>query len=153
MFFLLRMAFWLTIVLALLPAGGSQPVNSAPQIDAAAAVIAAGAAVSDVTSFCDRQPGACKVGAQAAAALGQRAQAGAGMVYDFINDRMISDRTARSETGSVPAAKLASTPKPVPVLMGSQSTLTPVDLEPAWQGSGPRQDNVPLPRPRTRRPA
>ncbi len=153
MFFLLRTAFWLTVVLALLPAGGSQPSVSGPQIDAAEAVIAAGATVSDVTSFCDRQPGACKVGAQAAAAIGQRAQAGAGMVYDFISDRMTVDQTARSETGSVPAAKAVSMPRPVPVLAGSQSTLTPVDLEPAWQGSRPRQDNVPLPRPRTRRPA
>ena len=150
MFFLLRMAFWLTIVLALLPAGASQPSSSASQIDAADAVVAAGAAVADVTGFCDRQPGACKVGAQAAVAIGQRAQAGASMVYDFIHERM-----ARSETGSVPETKAtpASVQRPVPVLAGSQSTLAPSDLEPAWQGSRSRQENVPLPRPRTRQPA
>ena len=96
--FLLRMAFWLTLVLALLPTGSSQPQAhaSAPQIDAADAVVAAGAAVSDMSGFCDRQPEACKVGAQAAVVIGQRAQAGASMVYDFIQERM-----ARSETGSV----------------------------------------------------
>lgn len=151
MFFLLRMAFWLTIVLALLPTGSSQPQASAPQIDAADAVVAAGAAVSDVSGFCDRQPEACKVGAQAAVAIGQRAQAGASMVYDFIHERM-----ARNETGSVSEAKAVpasmSRPEPArrvaPPFPGSQTTLKPADLEPAWQGTAQRKESVPLPRPR-----
>lgn len=150
MFFLLRMAFWLTVVLALLPTGSSQPKAGTPQVDAVDAVIAAGAAVSDVGGFCDRQPEACKVGAQAAVAIGQRAQAGAVMVYDFIHERM-----ARGETGSVPEAKVVPaaltqatakrTPPPFP---GSQTTLKASDLEPTWQGAGKRQESVPLPRPR-----
>jgi hypothetical protein len=139
MFFLLRMAFWLTIVLAVLPTGSSQPQASAnmPQIDAVDTLVAAGAAESDVSGFCDRQPEACKVGVQAAAVIGQRAQAGAGMVYDFIQERM-----SKSETGSVGT---------VPSQPGSLSTLRPSDLEPAWQAAGPRQEAVPLPRPRPKR--
>lgn len=159
MFFLLRMGFWLTLVLALLPTGSSQPQAhaNAPQIDAADAVIAAGAAVSDVTGFCDRQPEACKVGAQAAVVIGQRAQAGASMVYDFFQERM-----SRGETGSVgetrPEPRLvnASMTRPLPAQAGSQSTLKPADLEPAWQGSAPqsmpRKEFVPLPRPRAKQP-
>jgi hypothetical protein len=150
MFFLLRMAFWLTIVLALLPTGSSQPLAhaNAPQIDASDAVVAAGAAVSDMSGFCDRQPGACKVGAQAAVAIGQRAQAGATMVYDFIQERM-----ARGETGSVPDARPARmSSNTVPSHPDSQTTLKPADLAPVWQGSGPRKESVPLPRPRAKQP-
>ena len=105
MFFLLRVAFWLTIVLALLPSGGTQQSAQA-KVGPTEAVVAAGAAVSDMSSFCDRQPGACVVGAQTAVAIGQRAQAGARMVYEFF-----SDHAARgNETGSVTKAK--SEPKP-----------------------------------------
>jgi hypothetical protein len=154
MFFLLRMAFWLTIVLALLPTGSSQQQAhaSTPQIDAADAVIAAGAAVSDMSGFCDRQPEACKVGAQAAVVIGQRAQAGASMVYDFIQERMARQET---QTGSVNEAKVvraSMTRQQAPAHPGSQSTLKPADLEPSWQGSMPRKETVPLPRPRAKHP-
>jgi hypothetical protein len=139
MFFLLRVAFWLTIVLAILPSGSSKPVTG--NVGATEAVVAAGAAVSDVTGFCGRQPDACAVGAQAAVAIGHRAQAGAKMVYEFISDQM-----ARSETGSVPETKTAA--RAVSAAPDSQSTLKPSDLEPAWQGPVERTDMVPLPRPR-----
>jgi hypothetical protein len=151
MFFLLRVAFWLTIVLALLPTGSSQPQASgnAPQFDAADAVTAAGAAVSDMSGFCERQPDACKVGAQAAVAIGQRAQAGASMVYDFIQERMSRhEATSTVEMKAVPA----SMTRAVPAQPGSQSTLKPADLEPAWQGSMLRKESVPLPRPRSKHP-
>jgi hypothetical protein len=140
MFFLLRVAFWLTIVLVLLPSGSSKPVAITTNVGATEAMVAAGAAVSDVTSFCDRQPSACAVGAQAAVTIGQRAQAGAKMVYEFISDQM-----ARSETGSVPESKSTRT---VPASPGSQTTLKASDLEPAWQGPPGHSDVVPLPRPR-----
>ena len=100
MFFLLRVAFWLTIVLALLPSGGAQQSAQA-KVGPTEAVVAAGAAVSDMSSFCDRQPEACVVGAQAAVAIGQRAQAGAKMVYEFFNDHA----SHGSETGSVTKPK------------------------------------------------
>ena len=156
MFFLLRMAFWLTIVLALLPTGSSQPQAraNAPQIDATNAVVAAGAAVSDMSGFCERQPEACKVGAQAAVAIGQRAQAGAAMMYDFIHERVARQDLARNEAGSVPEGKVVpvSMSRQPPSHPGSQSTLKPADLEPAWQGSMPRKESVPLPRPRAKHP-
>ena len=65
MFFLLRMAFWLTLVLALLPTGSSQPAKG-PPLHASDAVTAATAAVSDMSNFCTRQAEACEVGTQAA---------------------------------------------------------------------------------------
>jgi hypothetical protein len=144
MFFLLRMAFWLTLVLALLPTGKSQPTNG-PQITATDAVVAAGATVSDMSHFCERQTEACAVSAQAASFIGQRAQAGAKMVFDFIGEQM-----ARNETGSVPEAKpVPVSAHAVPASPGSQTTLRPDDLAPAWQGPAPRREARP---PRDHRP-
>ena len=147
MFFLLRVAFWLTIVLVLLPSGKSEPGTHGAKVGATDAVVAASAAVSDMSGFCERQAQACEVGAQAAVAIGQRAQAGARMVYEFINDRMTKDHAARGTTGSVTADKVV-TVRAVPTFAGSQTTLTPTDLEPDWQGPPARVDAVPLPRPR-----
>jgi len=145
MFFLLRVAFWLTLALALLPAVSSQQSTPAPQVAAADAVGAAGAAVSDMSNFCDRQAEACVVGAQAAVAIGQRAQAGAKMVYDFIQDRV-----ANGETGSVPERN-ATDGKSVPVSKGSQTTLKPADLGPAWRN--PNAGKEAQPRKEQKRPA
>src|SRR5512144_3312402 len=90
--FLLRMAFWLTVILALLPSGGSQPT---PKINVSAvdAMSAAKATVTDMRSFCERQPDACSVGSQAAVGIGQRAQAGAKMLYEYLNDHLGSQDT------------------------------------------------------------
>ena len=134
MFFLLRMAFWMSVVLVLLPSGGSQRTATAPssELGAMETLSAASATVSDMSRFCARQPDACAVGSQAAAALGQRAQAGAKMVYDFI-----SERAAPHETGSVTikadASGRAAPPKP------SQDTLTRRRPRPRMAGSASRK--------------
>src|SRR5262245_55510689 len=95
--FLLKAAFWLTMVVLFLPAGETTK-SSAPQVGASEAIAAAGAAVSDARQFCSRQPEVCVVGAQAATVLGQKAQNGAKMLYEFLSDRL-----APNETGSISA--------------------------------------------------
>ncbi len=133
MFFLLRVAFWLSIVLVLLPSGTA---SKAPQKEASVGAVetltAAGAAVSDMTQFCDRQPDACDVGAQAAVAFGQRAQAGARMVFDFINEKMV-----QNDTGSIKPTQVSTAPG-----KHSQHTLRASDLQPSWR--------APTTRPQTR---
>jgi len=118
MFFLLRAAFWLTIVLALLPTGSSQPTAHGPQIGEALSAV--GAAIADVRHFCIRQPEACEVGTQTAAMIGQRAQAGAKLLIDLFNER-----NAPNATGSIGSTKIEPTAKPAP--SAAQSTLTPSD--------------------------
>lgn len=124
MFFLLRVAFWLGIVLILLPSGDYQPKTASPSIGAADAIGAATAAVSDMSGFCQRQPDACEVGGQAAVALGQRAQAGARLLFDVIQDRM-----APAQTGSVKGK--------VP---NSQDTLTQSERQMEWHAPLPPRD-------------
>jgi hypothetical protein len=87
MFFLLRMAFWLGLVLVLLPREKTPDSDKGPQINAQEAVQAATAAVSDMSQFCKRQPQACDVGGQAATVIGHRAAEGARKVYQMITDK------------------------------------------------------------------
>ena len=130
--FLLRMAFWLTVILALLPSGGSQPT---PKVNVSAidAMSAAKATVTDVQSFCDRQRDACTLGSQAAVAIGQRAQAGAKMVYEYLNQHLGSHGAGAADGASAEAA-------PLPLARPSQHTLSPNDLAPAWHPPPARKE-------------
>ena len=94
MFFLMRMAFWLGLVLILLPTGSSQP-NPASEVGASDAISAASATVGDLRQFCTRQPDACTVGSQVATTLGYKAQAGAKMLYDFLTEALAPRIPAR----------------------------------------------------------
>jgi hypothetical protein len=94
MMFLFKAAFWLGLVLVLLPTGSKQQAVDEPQINAAEAATAATAAVADLSQFCTRRPETCAVGSTVASVLAQRAQAGAVMVYEYITERRdaISDK-------------------------------------------------------------
>ncbi len=89
----------------------------------------AGAAVSDVRGFCDRQPDACVVGGKVAVALGHKAEAGARTIYEFITTKLEREigarRKSRRQTGPGFAAGTAN------------GTLTPADMAPAWHAPVP----------------
>src|SRR5262249_34105072 len=124
--FLLRMAFWLIVILALLPSGGSQPTPHFA-VSAIEAMVAAQATVPDIGPFFERQPAACTVGSQAAVAIGHRAQAGAKMLYEYFNEHIGSH-----DTGT-PANAGAGKTVPLPTARPLQHTLSPADLAPAWR--------------------
>jgi hypothetical protein len=134
------MTFWLSVVLVLLPSGGSQQrTANAPsaELGTMETLSAASATMSDMRQFCTRQPDACAVGSQAAVAIGQRAQAGAKMVYDFI-----SERAGPHETGSVTTKPRQAASQAAPAAK-SQDTLTAADLVPAWRGQRRESHNKP----------
>ena len=124
--FLFRLGFWLTVILVCLPSGGSQ-TPSKINISAGEAISAATSAMSDLTQFCGRQSDACVVGSQVAAALGQRAQAGAKMLYEYLNEHV-----GPHETGT--AVDASGKAVPVPPSKPSQNTLVTPDRIPAWRG-------------------
>jgi hypothetical protein len=97
MFFLLRMVFWLGLVLVLLPRDKTPESEKLPQISVSDAVQAATAAVSDMGQFCKRQPQACEVGGQAATVIGVRAQDGARKIYHSVTDKGEKSVTDKSE--------------------------------------------------------
>lgn len=128
MFFLIRCGFWLSVLLLVLPLGldGKNEGPSASDrkaIDAMAALAAAGATVSDVGGFCARQPGACDVGQQAIAIVGERARNGASAIGEYFARDGKPAAAAPATTGA--------TANPV-----SRGTLTAADRKPAWRVPG-----------------
>ncbi len=119
MFFLLRMAFWIGLVLVLLPSDRPDG-ESGTQVNAGDAISAASAAVSDMSQFCARQPAACAVGGQAATVIGQRAQAGARKLYHIITEKK------GDHTGSIGETAAASLPD-------AADTLSPADIQIDWR--------------------
>lgn len=154
MFFLLRMAFWLGLVLVLLPRAKTPESDKLPQISVSEAVHAATAAVSDMSQFCKRQPQACEVGSQAATVIGVRAQDGARKIYDSITEKQSAEADRKPETGKPEKAdkidkkSTERTRSPehtgsiggdggdnsLAVGMAPPDTLTQDDLAVAWQG-------------------
>jgi hypothetical protein len=142
--FLFKVAFWLTIVVLLMPADSERRADDArAQVGPVEAFGVAQAAVEDAREFCARRPEACEVGSQAFQTFGEKAQHAAKLLYEFLSKQFAeAPRTAtvplRNTTGSIPVRA-----------QPGRNTLKPADLEPAWIGPGPRNP-VPLP---PRRPA
>ena len=142
MFFLLRMTFWLGLVLVLHSDRHCAAETPTSEVSATEAISAASATVGDLRGFCSRQPEACTVGSQVATAIGYRAQAGAKMLYEALTEAM-----GPRETGSIVNAtsqkpgntKIAATKSAAG--RTSQNTLTATDLAPVWRGPAPRRDN------------
>jgi hypothetical protein len=154
MFFLLRMAFWLMVVFALLPLGKTPDSDKAPKVDTTEAVTAATAAVSDMAQFCTRQPTACDIGGQAASVVAHRAQAGAKKVYEYfteakppetvvVKETLVKDSNARQDIRpagkSVKDRKKASDHTGSIGLVGNPTAspqhdkLLQMDVHPEWQ--------------------
>ncbi len=147
MFFLLRLAFWLGLVLVLLPRDKTPESEKMPQLSVSDAVQAATAAVSDMSQFCKRQPAACEVGGQAATVIGVRAQDGARKVYQSITDKKPAesakdnsakdnpkDKKAPDHTGSIGAADAGD---PGMAEIAPRDTLSADDLAVEWRGGAP----------------
>jgi hypothetical protein len=128
MFFLLRMTFWLGLVLVLLPREKTPEAENLPQVGASEAVSAASAAVSDFSQFCKRQPAACEVGEHAATVIGHRATEGARKVYKLIIDKKNGD-----QTGSISGIGDADD---APIGIAPRDTLSPDDLKLEWRLAG-----------------
>ena len=130
MMFLLRITFWLSLVILLLPFGTDSGggTTKASGLNAMQAFSAAGAAVSDLSQFCSRQPEACVAGTQAATVLGEKAQAAAGLMFDFLSKRNTGETAGASNMTSPIAEKSAASDST------AQNTLTPTDRAPAWRG-------------------
>jgi hypothetical protein len=140
MFFLLRMAFWLGLVLVLLPRDRTPESDKLPQVSVGDAVQAATAAVSDMSQFCKRQPQACEVGGQAATVIGVRAEEGARKIYRSVTDKKADDRKhdadkkaddkkAPDRTGSI---GIADDDDPALLQTAPRDTLTADDLATDW---------------------
>ena len=124
MLFLIRTAFWLMIIVLLLPTDERQrsEVYGTAQ-----------ATVHDVATFCDRNPETCARGKDAFSVLVQKAQSGARMLIDLVNGTHESD--GHSDGYEQPGPARPSLFEPARFVMrASQDTLVPEDREEAWMG-------------------
>lgn len=143
--FLLRITFWLGLVLVLLPRDKTPESDKLPQIGAADAVQAATAAVSDMTQFCKRQPAACEVGGQAATIIGQRAQDGAKKLYQIINDKKEQITNEKNDGGKTDTKKVPDHTGSIAMAgegdaaagEAPRDTLSQDDLALEWRGPQP----------------
>jgi hypothetical protein len=108
--FLLKAAFWLAVVVVLLPSPdkttavsqGAAPVQSGEAIGAAREFVA------DMGSFCERNREACDTGIAAAQQFGVKAQHGAKLLYHYIGE-FTGDRDPALAMSQSPVGSAAPT--------------------------------------------
>ena len=135
MFFLIRTAFWLSIVIMLLPTPDSMKTEGG--VGATQAITAASATMSDMKQFCVRQPDACDIGSQALSQFGRKAQASAKWLYEFLGEKLGNEQTAAVARGSRDANTSKAAPSDIDL---SQNTLTASDASPGWRGAQRQAD-------------
>ena len=113
MFFLLRAAFWLSLVILLIPADPTEVPKSdgARSVSTFEAIGAAHSTYEDHKGFCGRNPGACETGKAALDGFGAKARTGARWVYEQL------DGKDGATTGSTPRPagdRAVATPLPTP---------------------------------------
>lgn len=142
MMFLVRSAFWLVLLIVLIPTDAEQQKKMFKM---------AQTAVADIRGFCVRNPATCDSGQYAVNVLVRKAQHGAHMIQDLVSpqaeplapsqlasdvDRQTADQAVASEApkrGAVMPVPSAVPIEPTPWLQGgSQNTLSPEDLHTEW---------------------
>ena len=103
MMFLIRMAFWFSLVLLVLPLDAATEKGQADSISPVQAFFAAREAVDDVAGICQRKPDVCEAGKAAMHTIGSRARETARIAYEMLeeNDPRVADAET---TGSIPAS-------------------------------------------------
>lgn len=101
--FLIRSAFWLSLVLLIIPFDGAADGPDADSVGALEAVDAARVAIGDVSSICERQPEMCETAGAAFHTIGLRAREGAKIAYEMLDQRF-GETDQSIQTGSVAVA-------------------------------------------------
>jgi hypothetical protein len=124
--FLIRIAFWLAVIVALLPTDEHQ---QAKLYETAAA------SMERLTTFCDRNGKACAAGAEFWSTFVKKAEFGARVVVD-----LLASRGQRADAGVAASSLRATgtaTPEPRPPTT-PRNTLTRDDAGPAWRSQAQR---------------
>ena len=134
--FILRMAFWLAVVIMLIPSDDvpstEAPVAEEPELSVNEAIGAAAATVSDMASFCERNQQVCKTGAQAFDVFLAKAENGARLAFQILND--VNEGATEGGAGEQTTARDADYRRSEPAPSAGRGTLRETDLLPAWQG-------------------
>lgn len=98
--FLIKSAFWLSLVLLVIPFGGNG--DDAPSVGPVETFLAARAVVGDMANLCERRPDACEVGRAAMHTIGVRARESARIAYSTLDEHFGEAAQEPLHTGSVP---------------------------------------------------
>lgn len=132
--FLLRMMFWLVVVILLLPTGEeastTQPSPAGKTVTVTDAVDAASVAMTDMADFCDRNRSVCDTGVAAWSVFWQKAEYGARLVYRLARDAMSGNESDDGDSVEVRDAVHTGTT----IMRPSRDTLTDSDLQVPWRG-------------------
>jgi hypothetical protein len=83
MFRLLRIAFWLSIVILLLP-GDPERGEDAPSVTVLELMIAARDIVWDISNLCDRNPDLCATGGEVGQLIAEKARYNIGQLTEYL---------------------------------------------------------------------
>ncbi len=87
MWFLIKGAFWFSMVLVALSYFNSQPADTAngPKLEVADAVVAATGIYAYLSDICSQRPDVCEKGGATLNALGLKAREGAFVAFEFLD--------------------------------------------------------------------
>jgi Family of unknown function (DUF5330) len=116
------------------PEDAAQTANSAAGSEAGAGYIqVAMGTFSDLSAFCDRQPGVCKTAGYVAYKLERKAKYGVRMIYEWANEASPGHPTLATASDPITTGSTKTAFAQQPGFV-SQSTLQIEDLIPAWLG-------------------
>jgi hypothetical protein len=101
--FLIRMAFWFSLVLLALPLGVGPGEDGQQSVGPIQALFAAREAVGDIAGLCERKPDVCETGKSAMYTISVRAKETARIAAAMIND----NQSGQSGPAGAPETKVA----------------------------------------------
>ena len=107
--FIIRSIFWLSLVLLIIPFGGSGGNGQENMVSPVEALIAARGAIQDVTGMCERKPEVCETGKAALHTIGVRAREGARIAYEALDSRYGDDADGTEMAARDPVAEVIAT--------------------------------------------
>lgn len=106
--FLIRAAFWLTLVIAFIPVHPQDLDEGQRAVSTGETIVAAQALLSDFARFCERNPETCVTGRELFSQFGAKAVTGARELYAYLSEKQGDAKSPEPEaevvsTGSVKA--------------------------------------------------
>jgi hypothetical protein len=93
--FMVRMIFWLTLVIAFIPVNEQDLSGQQNAISTGETLGAVQSALSDLSGFCIRNPATCETGSELLWQFGAKAKNGMQFVYSYFQDVELPDNSSR----------------------------------------------------------
>lgn len=119
--FLLRMAFWFSLVLLALPLSVGPDEAGHESVGPIQALFAAREAVGDIAGICERKPDVCETGKSAMHTISVRARETAKIAAAMLDDQQAGDKQIAGPDTSVATGSVAEIVLPATVEIPAQA--------------------------------